>query len=205
MRANLRNPQSQISQVTIQLAKIFAAYETPPRHTCAISQVQNPISQLWTNLWNPQSQISQVHISTCETPPRHMCAISQLQNQISQLRINLRTNLRKYQPSFKFLFKPLILAFFILHSHSKLRSPKISEDPLHRKTRSRASEKDHSAHLRVPYGHEPLHFSHGQDEKSPSRISISSQHQIESFTCVRFHVWGSTCLCHSTFWGWSAT
>ena len=74
---------------TIQLAKIFTTYETPPSHTCAISQLQNPISQLRiklrTNLQNGP---------TCE----------------------ITSNLRKYQPSFKFLFKPLILSFFILYS-----------------------------------------------------------------------------------------
>ena len=33
----------------------------------------------------------------------------------------ITSNLRKYQPSFKFLFKPLILSSFISHSHSNLR------------------------------------------------------------------------------------
>ena len=37
-----------------------------------------------------------------------------------------------------------------------------------------------------PLEHEPLHFSHGQDERSLSRVSISSQHQTESFTCAGF-------------------
>ena len=37
-----------------------------------------------------------------------------------------------------------------------------------------------------PVEHKPLHFSHGQDERSLSRVSISSQHQTESFTCAGF-------------------
>ncbi|KAL6327913.1 hypothetical protein AAG906_027323 [Vitis piasezkii] len=37
-----------------------------------------------------------------------------------------------------------------------------------------------------PVEHEPLHFSHGQDERSLSRVSISLQHQTESFTCAGF-------------------
>ena len=64
----------------------------------------------------------------------------------------ITSNLRKCQSSFKFLFKPFILSFLISHSHSNLRSPKISEDPLQRKPRSHAPEEHHSARLRVPCG-----------------------------------------------------
>ena len=209
MGANLRNLQSKISQVQ------NLTCESTSRHTCAISQVQKPISQLrnqlvkiinlqkmGTNLRNPKSLISQVHYSTCEnfrsykSTSRNTCAISQIKNPISQLRINLQngpscestyekgvnlrihSNLRKYQLSFKFLFKPLILLFFISHSHFKLRnsrfklrSPKISENPLHSKPRSRGSKEDHSAHLRVPCGTRASPFQPWpRREESKSRL-----------------------------------
>ena len=102
MGANLWNPQSSNSQVHFQLAKIFAAYESTSRHTCAISQVHFPFSQ----------------------------PANQLANQVvkwGNLRINLRIpgNLKKCQPSFKSIFKPLISFIFISHNHSKLRKSPI--------------------------------------------------------------------------------
>ncbi|RVW59149.1 Retrovirus-related Pol polyprotein from transposon opus [Vitis vinifera] len=78
--------------------------------------------------------------------------------------------------------------FQLVKKPSKLRSLKILEDPLQRKPKSRVSEEDHSAHLSVPLEHEPLHFSHDQDERSQNRVSISSKHQTESFTYTRIHV-----------------
>ena len=204
MRVNLWK----ISQVKIPTCENFCSYETPPRHTCATSHLQNLISQLRTNLRNHQSQFSQVHSSSCEnfrsceTPPRHTCATSQLQKPISQLRNKLRTRLRnhlqlvkwpssceitfklqKCQPLFKCLFKPLIFSIFISHSHFNLRKSSPScetqksqrilskgslEDMCLKKTTPRTSA--------YPLEHEPLHFSHGQDERSPNLVSISSKH-----------------------------
>ena len=90
--------KAQIRKSTIQLAKIFVACENTSKHTCAISQVHFPFLQ----------------------------AANQLRNQVAKwgnLRINLRIpgNLRKCQPSFKFLFKHLIISFFISHSHFNLQ------------------------------------------------------------------------------------
>ena len=91
--------KAQFRKSTIQLAKIFAVCESTSRHMCAISQVQNPFLQLANQVvkWG-------------------------------NLRTNLRIEayLRKYKPSFKFLFKHLMSSIFILHNHSKLRKNMIS-------------------------------------------------------------------------------
>ena len=124
-----------------------------------------------------------------------MCAISQVQNPILQpanqvakwgnLRTNfqIQANLRKYKSSFKFLFKPLIFSFFISHSHYKLRkSPTSCEAQKFQSIPSIGSpevvglKKTIPRTSAYPVEHEPLHFSHGQDERSLNRISISSQH-----------------------------
>ena len=103
--------------------------------------------------------------------------------------------LRKCQSSFKGLFKPLFFSIFVSHSHFNLRKSSSSCEiqELERTLSKRSLE-----HVRLkkttprtsayPLEHEPLHFSHGQDERSPNPVSISSQHQTENFTCTRLHV-----------------
>ena len=98
-------------------------------------------------------------------------------------RCKITSKLQKYQPSFKCLFKPRIFLFFISHNHFNLRKSPLSyeaqksqrilskgslEDVRLKKTTPRTST--------YPLEHEPLHFSHGQDEKSPNLVSINSQH-----------------------------
>ena len=91
MRVNLRKNL----QVEKPSCKNFRSYETPSRHTCAISHLQKPILQLRTKLQNPQSKILQVQSSSCEnfrnckTPSRHTCAILHSQNPILLLRNKL--------------------------------------------------------------------------------------------------------------------
>ena len=107
----------------------------------------------------------------------------------------ITSKLRKYQPSFKFIFKPLILSIFISHSHFNLRK---SPPSCKAQKSQRILSKENPKVVRLkrtilrtsvyPLEHKPLHFSHGQDKRSPNPISISSQHQTETFTCVRFHV-----------------
>ena len=137
------------------------------------------------NFTSPHSTCE--NFCSCETPPKHTCAISQLQNPIRSYKSSCKptceitSNLRKYQPSFKFLFKHLILSFFISHSHSNLRKspPSCEAQKFHRIPSKGSLEvvrlKKTTPHTSAyPVEHEPLHFSHGQDKRSPSRVSISS-------------------------------
>ena len=149
--------KAQIRNSTIQLAKIFASCESTSRNMCVISQVQNPFLQ----------------------------PVNQLVNQVAKLgNLWIPGNLRKCQPSFKFLFKPLMSSIFILHSHSKLRKALSSWEtqksrafPPLEALRSCVWRESTSAHpTRTLWNTSqaiPLHFSHGQDKKSPSRVSIS--------------------------------
>ena len=93
----------------------------------------------------------------------------------------ITSNLRKYQPSFKFLFKPLVLSFFISHNHFNLRkSPPSGEAQKFQRISSKGNPK--VVRLKrttprtsaYPVEHEPLHFIHGQDERSPNPISMNS-------------------------------
>ena len=68
-----------------------------------------------------------------ESTSRHTCAISQVHfpfshpaNQVAKWgNLRIPGNLRKCQPLFKSIFKPLISSIFISHSHSKLRKSPI--------------------------------------------------------------------------------
>ena len=67
---------------------------------------------------------------------------------------------------------------------SKLRSPKISKDPLHWKPKSCASEEDHSAHLRVPCGTQASPFQPWPRREEPKpRLHQLATSDRELYLC----------------------
>ena len=182
--------------------------------------VKFQLAKIGSNLRNPQSSNLQVHYSTCKSTSKHTCAILQVQFQVSQLvnqvakRGNLRTNLRiqanlrKCQPMFKFIFKPLIFSIFISHSPFKLwnnpiscEAPKIPEletqrSCVWRKTTMRAQH--------PPCGTQASLFQPWprQEEPTPHLHQLAIQGQ--ELHLRGFHIWGSIGLSHSTLWVWSA-
>ena len=143
---------------------------------------------------------SKIQFCNYESSCEPSCEItSKLQNSLQVAKsppsCEITSKLRKYQPSFKFIFKPLILSIFISHSHFNLRK---SPPSCKAQKSQRILSKENPKVVRLkrtilrtsvyPLEHKPLHFSHGQDKRSPNPISISSQYQTETFTCMRFHV-----------------
>ena len=134
--------KAKFHKFSLQVVKIFTAAKHP-LGTCAISHLQSPISQLRNELWTRLRN----HLQVAKWPSSCEMAFK----------------LRKGQPSFKRLFKPLIISNFILHNNFNLRkklfklwNQRILEDPLQRKPRGRVSEEDHLAQLRVPSRTSPL-------------------------------------------------
>ena len=73
-------------------------------------------------------QLAKIFVA-CESISNHKCVILQVQFQVSQPANqlakwgNLRTNLRECQPTFKFLFKPLIFSIFIITQPFQVAKP----------------------------------------------------------------------------------
>ena len=83
-------------------------------------------------------------------------------------------------------------SFQLAKKPSKLRSPKISEDPLQRKPRSCASEEDHSAHLRVPSGTRASSFQPWPRWEEPKPhlhqlATLDRELQLCEIPCLRLH------------------
>ena len=207
MRLTCEILKAKFRKFTIQVAKIFAATKhllgthVPFRifksqfhscePTCEIlrAKFRKFISQL------VKIFVAAKHLLSTRMPFRNFKNQFHSGKSSCEPSCEITSNLQKYQPSFKCLFKPMIFSFFISHNHFNLRKNPLScETQKSQRNLSKRSPKVVRLKRTIPrtsaylLEHEPLHFSHGQDERSPNPVSISSKHQTESFTCARIHV-----------------